>query len=118
MSEKFKENTYEEKELENGLRFVCQNSLGEIVGSVTLTRIKEDFYDVGGLYVDPSERGRGISSDLIKMVNIFLDSSRSKGRLINTIRGDAASVYENNGWRKGEYKSDGVYGGYEYTYGE
>ncbi len=24
--------------------------------------------------------------------------------------------YENNGWIKGEFKSQGAYGGYEYTY--
>lgn len=99
----------------NTFRFVCTLGTKEI-GSISATLIEENTYTVGGLFIDPSKRGQGISSELLKRLNTFLEKNNSLGRLVNTIKGDAAGVYENNGWQRGEYKSQGAYGGYEYTY--
>ncbi len=99
----------------NTFRFICTLGTKEI-GSISATLIEKNIYTVGGLFVDPSKRGQGISSELLKRLNTFLEKNNSLGKLVNTIKGDAASVYENNGWQKGEYRSQGAYGGYEYTY--
>ncbi len=96
-------------------KFVCNLGNNE-VGYISATLVSENVYNISGLFVGPSQRGKGISSNLIKLVNSFLDKNHSTGKLINTIQGDAAKLYENNGWKKQEYKSQGAYGGYEYTY--
>jgi GNAT superfamily N-acetyltransferase len=96
-------------------RFFCKLGIKE-VGFISATLVGENTYNIGGLFVDPSKRGQSIASGLVKIVNAFLNKNRSLGKLVNMIQGDAASVYENNGWTKGEFKSHGAYGAYEYTY--
>lgn len=91
-------------------------SEGETFGKITATKMSDGIYDVGGLFVNPANRGTGLGSALVRRLNAFLDASNAKARLVNTIRGDAAVVYEQNGWKKGDYKSHGAYGAYEYTY--
>ena len=99
----------------NSIRFTCILDEQE-VGSISLTPISDGIYTIGGLFVDPKNRGKGISSQLVKTVNEFLDKNHAVGKLVNTIKGDSAIVYENNKWVKGEFKSQGAYGGYEYIY--
>ena len=95
--------------------FIC--SLGtKKVGSISATLVGINTYSVGGFFVDPSQRGHHVGSELLKLVNKFLERNNSLGKLVNTIRGDAAGTYESNGWKKGEFKSQDAYGGYEYTY--
>jgi GNAT superfamily N-acetyltransferase len=96
-------------------RFICYID-GQVVGSVSAKFLADNTYIINGLFVDPKNRGKGISSELIKNVNKFLDVNHALGKLINTIKGDAAAVYENNRWVKGHYKSHDAYGGYEYLY--
>lgn len=99
----------------NTVRFECRN--GEtLVGAISLTQNGFRSYDVSGLFVDPSERGRGIGRSILQMVNGFLDREKSKGTLINMAHGDSEAIYANNGWVKTEFKSQGAYGGYEYVY--
>lgn len=101
---------------ENNLtRFIYEKD-GEKVGSVCATLIGNKKYDISGLFVDPTKRGQGIASGLIKTINTFLQDKKSMGVLVNMALGDASNVYENNGWKKGEYKSDGQHGGYEFTF--
>lgn len=100
---------------DNLTRFIYEEN-GERVGSVCATLIENKKYDISGLFVDPTKRGQGIASSLIKNVNAFLQRENAVGILINMASGDAANVYESNGWRKGEYKSDGEHGGCEFTY--
>jgi GNAT superfamily N-acetyltransferase len=107
--------TFNEFRDEYQVKIVCEIN-GKEIGFVRLTQTQPDAYMVGGLFVDQSERGNGISSELIKLVNSFLEKNKSQGKLLNTIKGDSAVVYENNGWVKGEYKSQNAYGAYEYLY--
>ncbi|MBP7006834.1 MAG: GNAT family N-acetyltransferase [Candidatus Pacebacteria bacterium] len=107
-------NFTEERE-QGDVKFICK--LGDnTVGSIVVTKIGENSYNIGALFVDSSQRNKGIGSNLVKKVNYFLQQNKAQGRLINTIHGDSSVIYENNGWTKGEYKSQGAYGGYEYTY--
>lgn len=107
--------SFQEIQEGNSIRIVCK--LGEKeIGAVSLNLLEQNLYDVGGMFVDPSKRGKGISSGLVKLVNSFLERNHSIGKLVNTIQGEASRVYENNGWKKGDYKSQGAYGAYEYTY--
>mgnify|MGYP003432475787 CR=1 FL=1 len=121
MNEILKNTTKEElpsiKELRTGeiTRFSCTIDSKE-VGFVTLTLIDKDVYDISGLFVGPSERGQGISTKLLKSVNNFLEKNNALGKLVNTIKGDTANLYEKNNWVKGDYSSHGAYGAYEYTY--
>ena len=96
-------------------RFACSIDDKE-VGSISATLVGENTYNVGGLFVDPAERGQGISSQLVKLVNSFLKENKALGQLVNTVKGEVAVVYERNGWTRGDYKSHGAYGAYEYHY--
>lgn len=87
----------------------------EILGSVVATK-KGNYYEIGGLFVNPKYRGQHKASELIKSVNDFLQRNKVEGRLINTIQGESSIVYKNNGWVRGEYKSKGAYGGWEYIF--
>ena len=88
----------------------------ETLGKITATKTADGVYDVGGLFVNPANRGTGLGSALVLRLNAFLDASGSKARLVNTVQGEAAVIYERNGWKTGAYKSHGGYGAYEYTY--
>lgn len=96
-------------------KFICKLN-GKEIGFISASLVNKDTYTVGGLFVDPQNRGKGISSSLVKLVNEFLNKNNSIGKLVNTIKGDAMVVYEKNGWVKGEFKSQDAYGAYEYTY--
>jgi GNAT superfamily N-acetyltransferase len=87
-----------------------------VLGRISLTLRGPKSYDVGGLFVDPAARGRGVGSSILQKVKNFLDVEKAKGTLVNMVQGDAASIYTNNGWTKTEYKSHGAYGGYQYVY--
>ena len=97
------------------VRFTCRSGNKEI-GAISATLMDKNIYNIGGLFVDSSKRGQGIGSSLVKLVNAFLERNNSLGKLANTIQGDAAQVYENNNWVKGNFKSQGAYGAYEYIY--
>ncbi len=99
----------------NSVRFVCKSD-EETAGSICVTLIGDKLYNVSGLFVDPSKRGDGIGSSLVKSVNEFLEREKAKGVLVNMVQGDAGDIYERNGWKKGEYKADKAYGGYEFSY--
>lgn len=107
--------TFDEINEGKTIRFVCRFGNKE-AGAISATLVDEDIYDIGGLFVDPSKRGQGIGSELVRLVNSFLERNNSLGKLANTIQGEAAQVYENNGWAKGAFKSQGAYGAYEYIY--
>lgn len=99
----------------NVTKFICK--IGEDqIGSISVTWIGDHMYSVGGAFVDPRMRGRGISSNLIKKVNQFLEENNSLGILFNTIIGLSASVYENNGRKRWKFESHWAYGAYQYTF--
>ena len=107
--------SFTEIQNEDATKFVC--ILGEEeVGHISITATENNTYKIGGLFVAPAKRGSGISSRLVKFVNDFLERNKALGVLVNTIQGDAAKVYENNGWVKKDFKSQGAYGAYEYIY--
>ena len=112
---KIEKPSFEEKRNGDTTRFICNLGTKE-VGYISATLTDKNIYDIGGLFVDPLYRGKSISSGLVKLVNGFLERNDALGKLINTIKGEAAGVYENNGWKKGQFKSQDAYGGYEYTY--
>ena len=96
-------------------RFSCNFGTKE-VGVISVTLAGEKIYDIGGLFVDPLYRDQDISSTLVKNVNAFLIRNHSVGKLVNIIHREAAKVYEDNGWVKGEFKSHNTYGAHEYTF--
>ncbi|MES2023761.1 MAG: GNAT family N-acetyltransferase [Patescibacteria group bacterium] len=99
----------------NTTKFICSFGSKE-VGVVSATLVDKNTYEIGGFFVEPSQRGSGIGSSLVKLVNAFLKKNNSLGKLINTIKGDTAGIYESNNWVQGSFKSHGAYGAYEYIY--
>jgi GNAT superfamily N-acetyltransferase len=107
--------SFSEVKVGDTTRFICVLGTKE-AGSITVKLIGQNIYEIAGLFVEPSQRGKGISSGLVKRVNTFLKENNSLGKLVNMIKGEAAQLYENNGWIKGDFKSHGAYGAYEYIY--